>query len=136
MALRSAHGGSVKQLGLSAFPVGRWEANWRVRDAEATQSDSGGCTLYLAVVQDNAWSYEVGRDDTNFPEAVGWTPGTVIGTCYFKLGADFVGNSSKGDRLTNTLVTAVSPVCDNLGDIVRVRVEGKGGLMTPNQSIT
>lgn len=135
MSLRTAHGGYVKQPGYNAFPVGSWTGNWRVRDAEVTQSDSGGCTLYFAVVQDNEWSFECPRDDTNYPEAVGWTPGTILATVYFKLGADLPNNPSKGDKLVNTLVTGVTPVCDNKGDVVKVTVHGKGGLLTPSQTV-
>lgn len=129
MALQSGHGGYVKAATL-VIPVATWQANWRVRDAEATQSDSGGCSLYLPVVQDNSWEFHVGRDDTLFPEAVGLTIGAVISTMYFKLGA-----GTKGDKLTTTLITEVSPVVDNLGDLVRVTVRGKGGYVTPNQVI-
>lgn len=131
MALQSAHGGYVKIASATAVPVERWSANWRVRDAEVTQSDSGGSTLYFAVVEDNEWEWSAARDDTNFPEAVGMSPGTIIATIFFKLGA-----GATGDKLTNTLVTEVAPVIDNKGDVVRVTVRGKGGNVTANQSIT
>lgn len=130
--LRSGHGGSVKTgaAGATTVPVGRWSGNWRVRDADVTQSDSGGATLYLAVVQDNEWEFTCARDDVLFPEAVGLAQGTVISLMWFKLGA-----GERADKLANTLVTEVSPVCDNAGDVVRVTVRGKGGLLTANQTI-
>ena len=134
MALQSAHGGSV-QTGtggaIVVVPVARWSANWRVRTAEVTQSDSGGCTLEFAVVQENEWEFSCARDDTNFPEAVGFTPGTIIAIAWFKLGA-----GAKADKLTNTTVTEVAPVVDNTNDVVRVTVRGKGGKVTANQTIT
>lgn len=133
MTLKSAHGGNV-QVGTGTpvvVPVGRWSGNWRVRDADVTQSDSGGATLYLAVVQDNEWEFTVARDDTTFPEAVGLAQGTVVSVLWFKLGA-----GTKADKLTNTLVCEVAVVTDNQNDVVRVTVRGKGGLLTPNQTIS
>lgn len=132
MALQSAHGGNV-QVGTgtpTVVPVGRWNGNWRLRDAEVTQSDSGGATLYFPVVQDNDWEWSCARDDTNFPEAVGFTGGAIIPVLWFKLGA-----GAKADKLTNTMVTDVSPVVDNTNDVVRVTVRGKGGFVTKNQNI-
>lgn len=132
MALRSGHGGNV-QVGTGApvvVPVGRWSGNWRSRNSEVTQSDSGGGTLFFPVVQDNQWEFTAARDDTLFPEAVGLAQGTILGTMWFKLGAGV-----KADRLTNTTVEEVNPICDNQGDVVRVNVRGHGGVLTPNQTI-
>lgn len=132
MALKSGHGGSV-QVGTGTpvvVPVGRWEGNWRSRNTEVTQSDSGGCSLYFAVVQDNQYTFSVARDDTNYPEAVGFTIGTVIGTLWFKLGA-----GTKADKLTNSTVEEVNTITDNMGDVVRVNIRGHGGFLTPNQTI-
>lgn len=126
MALRSGHGGSVKVDGTTTVPTDRWSANWRVRDAEVTQSDSGGATLYQGVVQDNEWEWTAARDDTNYPEAVGFLAGDIR-DMRFKLGA-----GSLCDRLDNTLITEVAPVVDNKNDVVRVTVRGKGGALTPN----
>jgi hypothetical protein len=125
MALRSAHGGAIKTGGAVVVPTDRWSGTWRVRDAEVTQSDSGGCTLYFPVVQDNEWEWTAARDDVNYPEAVGMAGGTIISDIRFKLGA-----GAACDKLVNTTVTEVSPVCDNKGDVVRVTVRGKGGLLT------
>lgn len=133
MSLQSAHGGSV-QVGTGppvVVPVGRWSGNWRVRTAEVTQSDSGGCTLEFPVVQENEWEMTLARDDTAFPEAVGLDGGTIVAVLYFKLGA-----GAKADKLENTTVTEVSPVVDNTNDVVRVTVRGKGGKVTKNQTIT
>jgi hypothetical protein len=129
MPLQSAHGGHVYN-GPTQIPNERWSANWRVRDAEVTQSDSGGCTLGLAVVQDNEWEFFAARDDTFFPEAVGLTPGTILSAAYFKLGA-----GTKSDKITNTLVLEVNPVNDNKGDVVRVTVRGKYGKVFPNVNV-
>lgn len=128
MALRSGNGGSVKVDGGSAIATDRWNGNWRIRDAEVTQSDSGGGTLYMAVVEDNEWEWTAARDDVNYPEALGMAPGNIV-SMRFKLGA-----GSLCDRLDSTLITEVSPVVDNKGDVVRVTVRGKGGLLTPNTS--
>lgn len=133
MSLQSAHGGSV-QLGTGApvvVPVGRWSGNWRARLAEVTQSDSGGATLEFPVVQENMWEFSCARDDTNFPEALGLTPGAIMSTVWFKLGA-----GAKADKLVNTTVEEVSPVSDNTNDVVRVTVRGRGGKLTPNQTIS
>lgn len=133
MTLRSGHGGSV-QVGTGTpvvVPVGRWSANWRVRDADVTQSDGGGTTTYLAVVTDPEWEFTLARDDTAFPEAVGLQEGSTVGVLWFKLGA-----GTKADKLTNTLVCEVAPVCDNAGDALRVTVRGKGGTRTSNQTIS
>jgi hypothetical protein len=132
MSLKSAHGGSV-QIGtgsITVVPVGRWNGNWRYRDAEVTQSDSGGSTLYLGVVQDNEYEFSLCRDDTNYPEALGLSQGSVIAVLWFKL-----GSGTKADKLVNSLITEVSPVVDNTNDVVRVNIRGKGGLLTPNQTI-
>lgn len=133
MALRSGNGGSVstytaEDVLLFTIPNDRWSGNWRVREAEVTQSDSGGCTLYFPVVQDNDWEFSAARDDVNFPEALGLQAGDIIEKISFKLGA-----GSLGDLLENTLVTDVSNTCDNKGDVVRVSVRGKGGFLTPSQ---
>jgi hypothetical protein len=132
MALQSAHGGHV-EVGTGppvVVPNQRWSANWRVRRSEVTQSDSGGSTLEFAVVQENMWEFSCARDDTNFPEAIGLASGTIVGTMWFKLGA-----GAKADKLVNTTVEEVSPVVDNTNDVVRVTVRGKGGKVTPNQTI-
>ena len=129
MSLQSAHGGSIK-VGATVVPTDRWSANWRIRDTEVTQSDSGGATLYFSVVEDNDWEWTAARDDANFPEAVGMTRGTTISTIFFKLGA-----GALADKLTNTLVVENSPVVDNKNDVVRVTVRGKGGKCTANQVI-
>lgn len=127
MALRSGHGGATKVGGATVVSTDRWSGTWRVRDAEVTQSDSGGATLYQGVVEDNEWEWTAARDDTNYPEAVGMAGGTIITDIRFKLGA-----GTACDKLVNTLVTEVSPVCDNKGDVVRVTVRGKGGKLTTN----
>lgn len=127
MSLKSAHGGAIKLLGSVVVPTDRWSGTWRVRDAEVTQSDSGGCTLYFPIVQDNEWEWTAARDDTGYPEAIGMAGGTIISDIRFKLGA-----GASCDKLTNTTVTEVSPVVDNKGDVVRVTVRGKGGLLTAN----
>jgi hypothetical protein len=132
MPLQSAHSGHV-ELGTGApviVPNQRWNGNWRVRLSEVTQSDSGGSTLEFPVVQENMWEFSAARDDANFPEAIGLTPGTIQAVMWFKLGA---GN--KADKLVNTTVEEVNPVVDNTNDVVRVTVRGKGGKVTPNQTI-
>src|SRR4051812_14261900 len=127
MALQSANGGDIIVAGSPniTIPNQRWNGNWRVRDAEVTQSDSNGCTLYQGVVQDNEWEVGLCRDDAAFPESLGLVAGTVLSALFFKLGA-----GSKADRLQNTLVTDVSPVNDNTNDVVKVTVRGKGGKLT------
>lgn len=133
MTLKSGHGGSV-QVGtgtITTVPVGRWSGNWKIRDSDVTQSDGGGSTHYFAVVKDPEWEFSAARDDTNFPEAVGLEEGTTVAVLWFKLGA-----GDKADKLVGTLVTEVSPVCDNAGDVVRVTVRGKGGVITKNQTIS
>lgn len=132
MSLKSAHGGGIYIPGspVVIVPVAVWNANWRVRDAEITQSDSGGSSLFMSVIQDNSWEFSVGRDDTLYPEAVGFVPGTILALVYFKLGA-----GTTADKLANTLVTEVTPVVDNQHDIVRVTVRGKGGFVTKNQAL-
>jgi hypothetical protein len=127
MALKSGHGGSIKVAGTTTVPTDKWSANWRVRLAEVTQSDSGGATLYLGVVEDNEWTWEAARDDTNYPEALGLSPGYVISDLRFKLGA-----GSSCDKLVNTTIETVDPVVDNKGDVVRVTIRGKGGKLTAN----
>lgn len=127
MSLRSGNGGSV-YANTFVIPNDRWSGNWRTRDAEVTQSDSGGCSLYFPVIQDNSWEFSVARDDVAFPEALGLQAGTVVTTIYFKLGAGV-----KADKLVNTLVEEVNNVCDNKGDVVRATVRGKGGYLYPNQ---
>lgn len=127
MALRSGQTGYI--FVAAAIPTDRWSANWRARDAEVTQSDAGGCSLYFPIVQDNEWEWTAARDDASYPEAIGLASGTIITSMYFKMGA-----GTKADRLQNTLVTDVAPVVDTKGDVVRVTVRGKGGLMTANQT--
>lgn len=127
MSLRSGNGGAIKVSGTVVVPTDRWSASWTARLAEVTQSDSGGASLYFPVVQDNSWEWTAARDDTNYPEAVGLTPGAILSDIRFKLGA-----GAACDKLTNTTVESVDPVCDNKGDVIRVTVRGKGGALTAN----
>lgn len=138
MSLRSSHGGSVTlhNSGITVVPNERWSGNWRVREAEVTQSSSGGCTLFMPVCQDNEWEIDMPRDDTAYPEFVGLGAGQIVDAMYFKLGADIAGPSvSKGDKLANSMVVEVNNVVDNKGDVVRVVLRGKGGLLTPSTTI-
>lgn len=126
MALRTAHGAHV-YVGTFTWPVDTWRGSWTARTTEVTQSDSGGAAVYFPILEDNSWEASVGRDDTNYPEAIGLAPGTIVPTMYFRLGG---GLGAVSDRLTNTTVEAVEPICDNKGDVVRVTVRGKGGKRT------
>jgi hypothetical protein len=130
--LRSGNGGSVG-IGTGTVvvvPVGRWNGNWRSRDAEVTQSDSGGGTVYFHVVYDPEWEFTAARDDVLFPESLGFTEGSAIAVLWFKLGA-----GTKADKVVNTFVSEVNTVCDNAGDVVRVTVRGKGGVRSASQTI-
>lgn len=132
MALQSGHGGSV-QMGtgsITVVPVGMWRGNWRVREADVTQSDGGGSTHYQSVVTDPEWEFSAARDDTLFPESLGLGEGTIVAVMWFKHGA-----GTKADKLTGTLVVEVNPDVDNKGDVVRVTVRGKGGIILKNQTI-
>ena len=133
MAIPTGHGGSV-QIGTGGskvvVPVGSWRGNWDARDADTTQSDTGGFTRYQPVVIDPQWEYSCGRDDTNYPEVLGFTPGATLGTLWFKHGA-----TAPGDKLVGTMVSGVNVVCDNAGDVERVVVRGKGGVLSIQQTI-
>ncbi len=132
MAFQSAAGGDVLSgtYTIPAFrvPVAVWSAAWRVKDTECNQADSGGGSLALPVIQDNSWEWRCARDDAQYPEAVGFEGGQLIPTMHFTL-----GGGSKADKLENTLVIEVAPVCDaESGEVVRVTVKGKGGTVTKN----
>lgn len=127
MAFTSAKGGNVV-LGATTVPVGRWSASWRGILPNVTQSDNPGATLFYPTIQDNSWSFRLTRDDLAFPEAVGFKFGTVLSTVKFLLGA-----TGRCDQITNTTVESVDPECDSeSGEVIRVTVSGKGGLVTNN----
>jgi hypothetical protein len=129
MAIPNTANGNVYN-GVVVVPVGQWQGSWMSILAPVTQSDSGGSTLYRATVQENNWSFSVCRDDTSFPEALGFTSGTVLAALYFRH-----GGTTKADRLTNTTVEAVDPVYDASQDVERVTVRGKGGYQTSNVNL-
>jgi len=133
MALTSATGGSV-YIGASSptiVPNGSWNGNWRTILANVTQSDCGGATKYFPTNHDPSWTISLCRDDTAYPEAVGLTTGTVIAAIFFRL-----GSATKADKIVNTTVESVDPVVDTAtGEVVRVTITGKGGLVTFNQNL-
>jgi hypothetical protein len=108
---------------------GMWTLNKMNRLGEVTNSAYGG-SQYAPCLQDPSWTIEIPRDDTLFPEALGLIQGTFITTLWFKL-----GSVNKADRLDATTVESVNEVCDNKGDVIRVTVTGKGGMVTNNQSL-
>lgn len=133
MSIPSGNGGYVLPAELSnpvAVAVGRWAGDWDSRLAEVTQSDSGGGTAYKHVVEDPKWTAEFAFDDTIFIETLGWDSGTELEEIFFKKGA-----SALCDLVSNTTVETVNYTCDNQGDVVRVRVTGKGGTVTTNVGV-
>lgn len=104
----------------------QWTGNWMNRLAEVTNSAFPG-SQYAPTLPDPSWTIEVPRDDTLYPEALGFYAGQFLPTVYFRLGAD-----SKFDRVQATTVESVQKVCNNAGDVVRLTISGKGGSMTYN----
>lgn len=131
MAFKTATGGNVMLSVSVVVPVGRWTGNWTTALSNVTQSDGNGGTSYFPTNMDPTWSFDAARDDTNYPEAIGLTSGTVVSTLYFRLGAE-----TKADKVVNTTVESVTPVCDpSSNEVVRVTVSGKGGLVTYHQNL-
>jgi hypothetical protein len=134
MGIPSGHGGylfpSPEGDVPIVAPVGQWEGDWVTRLGEVTQSDGGGATRYKPVVEDNSWSAEWAFDDEAFEDALGLENGTELAQMFFRK-----GNSLLCDRLDNTTVERCSPVCDNKGDVVRIRANGKGGKLTRNVAL-
>jgi hypothetical protein len=133
MAFQSARGGNlvVTIPAMTIVPVAKWSASWQVSDVPCDQADSDGGSFSLAVKQNNSWEWRCARDDTYYPEAVGFNGGQLLPAIYFTL-----GSGSKADLLTNTLVTEVAPECDaESGEVVRVTIRGKGGTVKKNQPL-
>ncbi len=134
MAFSSAAAGNLMIPGspVVTIPNARWSASWRAMTPNVTQSSGlvAGATLYQGTIQDNTWEWRCARDDTNYPEAVGFVPGVTIAELHFKL-----GSTSKTDKIVYTTVESVDPECDSeSGEVIRVTIRGKGGLVTKNQT--
>ena len=129
--IRSGNGGYLVYGGTPNLTVhnSMWTLNLANRLAEVTNSSFGG-SLYAATLQDPSWTMEVPRDDTLYPEALGFTQGVFIASLYFKIGAE-----AKCHRIDSTSIESVNYVCDQKGDVVRVSITGKGGMATLNVSV-
>lgn len=110
--------------GAARVDVTRWQGNWGMRTAEVTTSANVG-TAYAPVIIDPSWSFDMPQDDPSFPQVLGFTPGLILASVYFK-------HSSKADKVTNTIVEAVEMSSDSTADVPRVTVRGKGGSLTYN----
>jgi hypothetical protein len=141
MAIPAVQGGHVftDATLASAISVTRWTASWTARLGEVTTSGSlaaaiaveptatVGGSQYAGVVQDNSATCDFPLDDPAFPETLGFTPGLIIETMFFKHGA-----STKADKLVLTTVESVEKHYDAAGDVERVTVRVKGGTVIPN----
>ena len=126
----SGNGGYIQLAagGANIQHVSQWTGNWMNRLAEVTNSGFAG-SQYAPTLPDPSWSINLPRDDTAFPEALAIVEGTILANVYFKLGAD-----SKYERVQMTTVESVQKVCNNAGDVVRITITGKGGIVTHNTS--
>ncbi len=121
-------------VGTSAIVVSRWAGNWGNRLAEVTTSGNTGGTAYAPVINDPQWTAEFPQDDTNYPEALGFTPGLVIAKMFFDSGA-LATAAQRADKILNTTIESVDKTTDSSGDVPRIVVRGKGGAITYNQAI-
>ncbi|AMV25439.1 hypothetical protein VT84_13640 [Gemmata sp. SH-PL17] len=95
------------------------------RLAENTNS-SHSATNFDPVVPHNEWEADVPWDDTNLPDTdFGLVPGAKVTLILVD------GASGKTATLTGTTVERHRIVRDNANDIIRSKVSGKGGAMTP-----
>lgn len=129
--IQTANGGYVSLAGTPNVTAhnSMWTLNDMNRLAEVTNSAYGG-SQFAPTLQDPSWTIEIPRDDTLFPEALGFVSGTFITSLWFKLGAE-----NKTHRVNATTVETVTTVNDNKGDVIRVTVTGKGGTVQRNQAV-
>ena len=112
--------------GKVSVAVTTWTGNWQYRLAETSTGATTG-TRYAGVRPDPQWTATFPLDDPNFPEVMGWDPGSVIGQVAFL-------HSSKCDIVTNTTVESVQKSIDTNNDVPRIVVTGKGGDIAYNQA--
>jgi hypothetical protein len=125
MAFHSGNGGGVTVNGGSENNVGRWEINATARLVEVTHSGTSGASNYEKVVMDCSATIEIPVDDANLPDTdMLFVPGTKITL------VGQMGGSGKTATLTNTTVETCTYVNDPQSDIVRARVNTKGGSYT------
>lgn len=121
-------GGHV-YIASSPIFVTQHTTSWGGRLADVTTSGTPG-TAYQGVRQDPTWTADFPMDDAAFPEAIGFQFGNLIAVMYFKH-----GSSALSDKLVNTTVETVEKIKNAGGDVVRVRVTGRGGFVTPNVTV-
>lgn len=127
MATVKGHGGYIKNI--TADPdfqlnVSSWEFTKDPRLTEKTHSGTGGYSAFQGTVKHVEWSADVPWDDTNFPEAaaVGLAEGAIV-TLHLKL-----GDAALFYKVTGTTVNTIRVVTNNVEDIVRFNITGKGGV--------
>lgn len=139
MAFISGAGGqvvvSVFDVSYDLYAQRTWNVvNWTLSDdalvAEVPHVAASGVRLATQGYR-LSWSITLPVDDTETPVSAGGTAtdGTYGGlyagqpvAIWFKVGA-----KSLWHRVTNSMVTAMTPVCNSAGDVVRLTVTGGGG---------
>lgn len=101
-------------VGGVACDVAVWTLRDGGRSADLTTTGTGSA-IYAGVVYDHTWEYTGPKGQTIAPRAM--TNTTIV----------FTG----GGTLADTLVESVELVNDATSDVQRLRVSGKGGVLTP-----
>ena len=125
MPFPSANGGFIVVDGTPdvTVHVTDWSAQFNVRLGDTTTS-AGGSSDFTACLFDNSWSVNLPLDSANNEVVAGITAGTKI-TLYLK-----VGETTTYHRLVGTSVENVSPSNRNDGDVHRLSISGRGGVLT------
>jgi hypothetical protein len=127
MSFWSGNTGGVTVNGGAELNVGKWEVRRTARTVENTHSGTGGSTNFNLVVYHAEWTIEIPWDDTNLPDTdMGFVPGTQLSALVFQH-----GNSGKTISIASTMVEEHVTINDPQNDIVRSRVSGRGGVLTP-----
>lgn len=124
MAFWSGNGGTVTVDGDASLAVSKSEIRKTARLAEVTNSGTAA-TLFRSVVPHYEWTIEVVWDDASLPDTdVGLEEGAIVAIT-FKDGA-----SAKTCALANTTVESLVQVIDDVNDVVRAVITGRGGTLT------
>lgn len=113
------------------IPIGKWALDKNERVQEVTRSYHSDGTRYTAITCDPIWTLDLPFDKAEILEQNGFDKGTLIEFALFRIGeSDGDDPATSTDlyyEVDETIVETFGLVSDANGDIVRIRITGRGG---------